>query len=221
MTAEVEWHGVLLQRDELNSSYLASTDELADAARDGAWARMFDLLDGRGIEFTVGVNEWRRGGTSWFSPLHQAAWHGASASVVEDLVNRGAWRALRDAQGRRPIDIARERGADHIIDVLEPRNAHPASDRSLSAMSRALAELVVAAARQANCAAPIRHLDVACLVESGAAAWFPIPGMYGGFSMEMFRGRLSVESWSRVVGGSGRAYVITADRTTLVDEGFV
>jgi len=49
----------------------------------------------------------------------------------------------------------------------------------------------------------------------------PDPGVYGGFSVELYKGRLHVESWSRVVGGSGRAWVITADRTTLIDEGFV
>ncbi len=136
-------------------------------------------------------------------------------------MSRGAWRALRDAEGRRPVDIARERDADHLIDLLEPPHKHPVSDRSLEAMSLALAELVSAAARQVGCDASIRHFDVACLAESDAEVWFPIPGMYGGFSLQMFRGRLHAESWSRVVGGSGRAYVITADRTTLVDEGFV
>ena len=184
---------------------------LADAARDGAWTRVFELLDGRGVDFAVGVNDWRRGGTSWFSPLHQAAWHGAPIDVVENLVNRGAWRTLRDAHGRRPIDIALERGAEHLANVLEPRFVHPVLDRALTAMSAALAELVAAAARQAECVAPIRHLDAACLAETDANAWFPIPGMYGGFSAQMFHGRLHVESWSRVVGGSGRAYVISGD----------
>ena len=67
----------------------------------------------------------------------------------------------------------------------------------------------------------IRHVDVAALAETGEEFGFPIPGMYGGFSIALFKSRLHVESWSRVVGGSGRAYVITAERTTLVDEGFV
>ena len=221
MSAEAQWDGVLLEREAFNDSYVRATDMLADAARDGAWARVFDVLDGRGVEFAVGANDWRRGGKSWFSPLHQAAWHGAAAEVVQELVRRGAWRTLRDAQGRRPIDIARERRADHIIDLLEPQHIHSVSDRALEGMSSALADLVAAAARQANCVAPIRQLDAACVAESDTVVWFPIPGMYGGFSVQMFRGRLHVESWSRVVGGSGRAYVITGDRTTLVDEGFV
>lgn len=55
-------------------------------------------------------------------------------------------------------------------------------------------------------------------------AWFPVPGMYGGFSF-WFEGeaedlRLVTESWCRVVGGSGQRHVITAQGSDLVDEGF-
>ena len=34
LSVEAEWHGVLLQREELNSSWVRSTDMLADAARE-------------------------------------------------------------------------------------------------------------------------------------------------------------------------------------------
>lgn len=56
-------------------------------------------------------------------------------------------------------------------------------------------------------------------------AWFPIPGMYGGFSY-WFEGegelaKLVTESWCRVVGGSGQRHEITAQGSKLVDEGFV
>lgn len=58
-----------------------------------------------------------------------------------------------------------------------------------------------------------------------AKAWFPIPGMYGGFSYwlegEGAQLRLVTESWCRVVGGSGQRHVITAHGSELVAEGFV
>lgn len=220
MTDRVEWLGVLSPREDVSTWLLEATDALADAARDGAWVRVFELLDDRD-SFSVGANSWRCGGTSWFSPLHQAAWHGASAEVVDGLKRRGAWLTLRDAEGRRPIDIARERGVHHLDKLLAPPASTAPYDAKLAAMTAALAELVTADAMRVRCTAPIRHLDAACIAEAGTTVWFPIPGMYGGFSIEMFRGRLHVDGWSRVVGGSGRAYVITGDRTTLVDEGFV
>lgn len=55
--------------------------------------------------------------------------------------------------------------------------------------------------------------------------WFPVPGMYGGFSYWLEDRRedlaLVVESWSRVVGGSGQRHEITERGIALLDEGFV
>lgn len=55
--------------------------------------------------------------------------------------------------------------------------------------------------------------------------WFPIPGMYGGFSYRWAADSagpiLVVESWNRVVGGSGQRHHVTAIGCTLVEDGFV
>jgi hypothetical protein len=51
--------------------------------------------------------------------------------------------------------------------------------------------------------------------------WFPVPGMYGGFRFVLRGGELEVESWIRVVGGSGQRHRITGDGCVLVEEGFV
>lgn len=216
--SDVEWYGVLLPRDDVKPAFVEARDRLADAAKTADWESVFAMVD-RG---DAGINDWRVGGESWFSPLHQAAWHGASVAVVRGMLDRGAWRTLRAASGDRPLDIARERGKAHLLEALTPTFAHPLRAAEVDAINARLAELVTdAASRSAERIMPIRHLDIAGLTESGGTVWFPIPGMYGGFSIELFKRRLHVESWSRVVGGSGRAYVITADRTTLVDEGFV
>src|SRR5687768_12868563 len=58
------------------------------------------------------------------------------------------------------------------------------------------------------------------------AAWFPIPGMYGGFKYwleerDEATPTLICESWSRIVDGSGQRHEIDAKRSRLVDEGFV
>ncbi len=55
--------------------------------------------------------------------------------------------------------------------------------------------------------------------------WFPVPGMYGGFSycLELTGAdaKLVAESWCRVVGGSGQRHEITTYGSRLVEEGFV
>ena len=56
-------------------------------------------------------------------------------------------------------------------------------------------------------------------------AYWPVNGMHGGFSywLEESEGarRLIVESWSRVVEGSGRRHAITPIGAILLDQGFV
>jgi hypothetical protein len=55
--------------------------------------------------------------------------------------------------------------------------------------------------------------------------WFPVPGMYGGFSYHLettgVDAKLVVESWSRVVCGSGQRHEITSEGSRLVEEKFV
>jgi len=56
-------------------------------------------------------------------------------------------------------------------------------------------------------------------------AWFPVPGMMGGFAYRWAPGKvgqqLIVESWSRGCGGSGQRHEVDGDGYRLVDEGFV
>jgi hypothetical protein len=55
--------------------------------------------------------------------------------------------------------------------------------------------------------------------------WLPIPGMYGGFSYRLEGASedhtLIVDSWSRIIGGSGQRHLITPEETKLMDSGFV
>jgi hypothetical protein len=68
------------------------------------------------------------------------------------------------------------------------------------------------------------RIDTAAKREENAA-WFPIPGMYGGFKYWIEEDSrtltLICESWSRVGDGSGQRHRIDAEGAHLVDEGFV
>ncbi len=74
-----------------------------------------------------------------------------------------------------------------------------------------------------------QNLSLPVLTNSRATrrkpAWFAVPGMYGGFRYWL-EGRgedtnLIVESWCRVVEGSGQRHKITVERPVLVEESFV
>lgn len=73
----LQWDG-LTDRDRFNQWYLDQRDEFSDLARNAAWNRLFEVLGER----PEWVNLPRPGNRSGFSPLHQAAWHGADFAVV-------------------------------------------------------------------------------------------------------------------------------------------
>src|SRR5947207_1266914 len=67
------------------------------------------------------VNTWRPGGTTRYTPVHQAAWHGAPAAVLDELIRRGAWLTQRTADGLTAHDIATARGHHPTDERLRPR----------------------------------------------------------------------------------------------------
>lgn len=113
-----------------------------------------------------------------------------------------------------------------MFECLEPTFEHgrPSDDR-LEKMNRLLARLIDDVARPAlnKAGIRIRYPDVTFLFEDAGpnSIWFPIPGMAGGFAIEVHKGRVHVDSWSRAVGGSGLYHVITSEQIVLVEEGFV
>ncbi|CAB3758654.1 hypothetical protein B7G54_17295 [Burkholderia puraquae] len=218
----IAWDGIT-GADVLDDAQVASRHALADAARNGDWATMLDLV----ARQSRLVNATRLGGTSLHTPLHQAAYGGAPKEVVAELLRLGAWRMLRDARGERAIDIAVTRGHRHLVDLLTPQPRRVAPDDTLHDIQRhfhdmirgRIAHLRVDALRLPELE-PLLELD-----EQAERVWFAVPGMYGGFGYALHTdGATAVlvsDSWSRVVGGSGQRHEITAHGCTLVDEGFV
>ena len=233
---EFVWQGVLDPK-ELHAHVALAGHQLADAAKAGKWSTVLRLLDeASGL---VNVNGWRPGGTAWFTPLHQAAWYGAPVAVAAELVARGALRSLTDARGRTPHDVrlvrdAKERSKKGIAaqshlalrSFLTPP-ASPLSTTQAQTLDTHLAALIDSRVAGVlydgrNPRRVLRYPPVAILHEiPGQRLWFPVPGMYGGFEIELRQGYLDVKSWCRVAGGSGQAHVITEAGAVLVDSGFV
>ena len=230
------WNGVL-DATQYSDAVVAARHRLADAAKAGDWPTVFRLLDQP--DGMVRVNDWRPGGTAWFTPLHQAAWHGAPTSVAAGLVARGALRSLTDSRGRTALDIRTQRNSAEFVSkgagaqsylALRGLLAPPPSPLSLARI-RAL-DTHLAAVIEGRISgvlyegrdpqAVLRYPPVAILHEvPDRRVWFPVPGMYGGFDIRLRDGYLEVNSWCRVVGGSGQRHVITEQGSTLIDEGFV
>ena len=117
----------------------AAAHNLLDHAKRGDFDSVRRLL--RGDQSRVLVNWWRPGGTTWFTSLHQAAWHGVPADIAQELVTLGAWRALRTHAGDRALDIAIRRRHTHLVEVLTPPQP-PTSPDEMAGLTKQLAELV-------------------------------------------------------------------------------
>ncbi|EIV94890.1 ankyrin repeat domain-containing protein [Frankia sp. QA3] len=215
-----EWFGY--RREAVSVKVSEVRDRIADAARDGVWDALFGELDA--WNFENWVNSTRLDGHRGFAPLHQAAWHGASPGVVNGLLSRGAWRTLRTTRGERPVDIATARGHRHLVDVLRPVARHPLPAEVVVALERRLHPLLAEVSMGLTERQRMRLPQVEVLTEiPEGRLWFPVPGMYGGANirLETTENALIVESWCRVVDGSGSRHRITPDDTVLLEEGFV
>lgn len=218
----LEWFGNPPVED-LSVESLTKRGHVATAAKDGNWAELLDALTANpGL-----VNSIRPGGDSWFTPLHQAAYHNAPEKIVLKLIALGAFRTLINSSGERPVDIARKKGFDRCADLLEPvvrRRTNPAELAAIQELFHGLVRAVSLNYSQIPNRVRLPELSVLTEIDD-RALWFPISGMYGGFNVwleeEQSQSVLVAESWSRVVGGSGMRHRITPKQVVLVDEGFV
>jgi hypothetical protein len=219
---ELEWFGDV-QRDGYNPSYVEARDALADAAKAYDWSAVLLLLERE----PALVNSWRVGGTSWYTPLHQAAHGGAPPEVVERLISLGAWRTLRNAKGQLAVDIAQEHGRRQLLPLLETSPARSVHARALERMQGHFHEVIrgrVAAIE--GVLARLRLPDLGPLTELPSAKfWFSVPGMFGGFAFWLAadgeRPMLVSENWCRVVDGSGERHEVTPEGARLIERGFV
>lgn len=213
---EVVWDGRI---DHFSKHEVVIRDALADAAKVADWEGVFRLLDTHTHELSP--NSWRPNGKTWYTPLHQAAWHNAPVSVIDELIQRGGWSSLRTAYGETAYDIAMKNGHTAIGESLAQQAPSHINNDVFSKLDEHMSRLIESRIRPAL-AVQLRPPAAEVVAEiADQPLWFPVPGMYGGFSIRFMRSYLFVESWCRVVGGSGQAHVVTSEGFTLVEEGFV
>jgi hypothetical protein len=84
-TKDIMWYGVthIIEGQE---KYVSYRNELADTAKEQRWPRFFELLR----KNQSLINCTRLGGQSLFTPLHHAAYGGASVEVIQQLIDAGA-----------------------------------------------------------------------------------------------------------------------------------
>lgn len=215
------WDGIT-QGEALHEQAAQTRHALADAAKAHDWPRVLELLSAH----PELVNTTRLGGKSLYAPLHQAAHGGAPVEVVQRLIGMGAFRTLQNARGERPIDIAERQGHRHLLGVLAPKHEHHVPLGVLRQVQAHFHAVIRGRAEELVNEHQLRLPELEPLLElERPQMWFPVPGMYGGFSYRLeaagVEAKLVSESWCRVVGGSGQRHEITSAGSRLVEEGFV
>ncbi|KAI9697798.1 MAG: hypothetical protein M1836_004474 [Candelina mexicana] len=130
------WFGqtALDQNSKDSNKYYSDRWQLAHAQSAAKWDMMFQILTkAKTLYKQSWINTFRLaqrdGGVhipSGYTPLHQAAWHGASADVVSRLLDLGAWRSIRTIRGEdiTPLEMAQKHGHTHLFDILAPVIRH-------------------------------------------------------------------------------------------------
>ncbi|HSH01452.1 MAG TPA: ankyrin repeat domain-containing protein, partial [Anaerolineae bacterium] len=207
---QVIWEGIT-KAETLKEAYVGPRQALADAARRFDWETVFEILEGKWVR----INSWRLGGRSWYTPLHQAAYGGAPVAVVERMLALGAWRALPTAWGRLAGEIAAERGHTDLVDLLRPVYRYEVDAALLAVLQARFWEVIEGRVGNIVAREGLRLPELRILLElEKPEMWFPVPGMYGGFSFGLVKRageevRLVSESWIRIVGGSGQRHEVT------------
>jgi len=219
MTAE--WKGIT-KSEALRDDEAAIRHNLADAAKAYNWKKTLEILNKRPDL----INVTRPDGRSLYTPLHQAAHGNAPVQVVQQMIAMRGWRTLKNADNERPVDIARKKAHQHLIELLEPVYKIYVSQETLASIQKHFHAIIRGRTDDLVEKSGLRLPELEPLLElEQPQMWFPVPGMYGGFSYwlngEGENVKLISESWCRVVGGSGQRHEITVKEGKLVDEGFV
>lgn len=219
--ADITWYG-FTRTATLNDLFLEACSDLSRHAKAYEWSDVFKILE----KHPDMVNMPRIGGLALFTPLHHAAHEGASIEVVQRLLGIGAWRTLENARGELPLDVAERKGHGHLKEMLSPEYKHHVPFGVLRRIQEHFHAVIRSRADELVVEQALRLPELQPLLElEEPKMWFPISGMYGGFSFWLqdfgADAKLISESWSRAEAGSGERHEINSRGYKLVDEGFV
>ncbi|KAI9775929.1 MAG: hypothetical protein M1839_000718 [Geoglossum umbratile] len=190
---EITWHGQFRCKPGQNNGlpYFRDRDKLSNACYYGDWQKaMAALAYSSEVRKQEWVNCWRilasdrtEDSPSGYTPLHQAAYHGASREIVKELVEMGAWRLARtlrigsSSKYGTPLDVARRHGWTHLYDVLSPIVRRPLRYDFLHDLQMRLNDLI----REGFENNPAAHLECFVLPEleiltefEHSRLWFPL-----------------------------------------------
>jgi hypothetical protein len=168
---------------------------LADYAKSGKWAKVLELL--RPENHLVNVNQYWPGDSTRSTVLHRAAELGAPDEVAAALIDRGALRSLRNADGRTPHEIATDTGKPTtLVELLRPPPS-PFDPQERVALDAVIADVVdhyiQALFGSHDLRRILRYPPAEVLHEpTGRELWMQVPTMMGGFRITLRDGHIDL-----------------------------
>lgn len=217
---QAHWH--CTTRSEHSTGWSADLrKEITNAAQGHQWDTLLNLLT------AVGNKDWVNAvhldDPSFDTPLHEAARGGAPEYVIQKLIELKAFRTIRNAQGKRPIDVARDAEQTHLYSLLEPALRSDASVVDLEPIQQHFHILIHQRAPRLKRESIFQGLwlpELEPLLETNIEhIWCRIPSMYGGFKYWLdIEGNVKVltESHSRISWGSEQFHKIDAKGIELM-----
>ncbi|RAR09006.1 ubiquitin-conjugating enzyme family protein [Stemphylium lycopersici] len=161
------WPGNIL-RTKYSKSYLWRRDSISQAAHEGRWVQVFELLDLAAQKYGENWSNVVRlkspheaNGLSFWTLLHQAAYLRAPVNIIKKLVDRGS------------LNIARESGHVHLAGMLAPVIQLTVPHQTLARLQSLFHEII-----RADWGTQMAHLvlpDLVALTELRVPEmWFPV-----------------------------------------------
>ncbi|KAK4206174.1 hypothetical protein QBC37DRAFT_460694 [Rhypophila decipiens] len=123
--------------------------------------------------------------------------------IREAISNSKTWKSLRsfDTRSITPADLAQENGLWDLAELLQPKRRHELDPSILSNIETQLQQLMEETIKPMIADSPFVYPQVSILQEmEDPVLWVPVPGMYGGFLIELRDGTLEVTVYETVVG---------------------
>lgn len=185
---------------------------LADYAKRGKWVRVLQML--HPDNHLINVNQSAPGDGSKSAVLHRAAELGAPDDVAEALLERGAFRSLRNADGQIPFEIAVAAAqSPSMLELLRP-GASPFGAEELTRLDAIVADVIDHYIQPLfgshDLSKILRYPPVEVLHEAqGGELWMQVPRMMGGFRIMLGDGQVELLGGYRRFDDAGEVHVTT------------
>jgi|GEM_PF-4229973 len=212
----MQWDGVT-QSNTLRERLVMLTGEVFAAIHQKDW----QLTLAKMAENYVKANQIELDEPSYNSIIHYAAKDGVPVKVVQELINRGASRTIKNADSKTALDLAKDNQHQHLLDILTPQYIFDVSLTALHLIENQFHQLIRDEAGQFIDKHQLRLPQLTLLLEQAYPyVSFPIPEYYGGYKFKLLIDEdnisLICQVSSKMSDGAAQIHQITPDKTNLL-----